>query len=1090
MQIFGLLLLICVATAGGTESSITYVNAGANNKSATGFDWAHAFQDLQQALDHAALNGKYEVWIKTGVYYPDKGGKDRAQSFILPDKVKLYGGFEGTETSLEQRNPKVCQVILSGDLNKDDNKGNFADNSCHLVKVMNNHNSRNLLDGLMFYGGRATDETTGQSGAGLYIDNATVTVANCWFHNNFANDSGGAVFVKGGESQTNEIRFQNCTFTSNESLLPGAALGICQNHEGAPYPSLFLEDCLFQSNMHQYTVSASGTVLSLRNSRFLDNHNGALAADNDTVLTAENCLFMRNEGTDSVIALGKDCTADFQHCTMAENDLVPISIAPDTDNTTYLMVANSIVWDDTLPSIEIDPQNNTKADVQVKCTLIRGNYPGEGNREEHPGFRQADPPGQLNWDSPAIDLCGESTSKEDIDKEPRPQGTAFDAGAYEFGKDSDGGGLPDWYERRYEFLPDSINDDTEDTDGDGLNNLEEFRRGLDPRSPVATYYVDKKGSDTEGDGSSAQPWQTIGFALSHMPEAFAEIPMILYVGEGTYNEQVIFRPATHIIGAGIGKTFLQYFDTEEKEHFVVQAAPKTALSNCTVTLPQPVSVNITLIRVTDVDIKISNCEVDGLNSPYSCGIAITGPGSSPSDIRYTTIRRVQVGIHATDTGVNITRNLFEDILECAISINTSEEKQGGAVPVPMLGSKERMDETGFNQFRMTTGLIIDNQTEVKIQAENNDWGVYTEQEITDRILPGQSNIDFDSFIRKALVRGTITIKLLEASSRKPLPANTFPSVMLNSMSGLFDPQANLFLFTDLEADNYFCKVGAEGYRTETQLIPLADGEICHTTIAMTMKIVKDEFAIRSVPDLSTLTREQAEAILGENNLVLGMVSEQHDPSLPAGQVISQSPLAGAKVDPGAMVAITLSTRTKVADPVLVPFLMGLDDAIAVFTLSNIGLVLGSISKEYHSDFSEGQIVSQTPVSWVEVEQNTAVSISVSLGFLPIEEVAARLYRYLSEVLTDNNNGLDLENASRCVYMTQEQFNRLDEDGNGFITQEELHSFLTPCKCGCGSCCCSYEDNTTDYKVKDFLTTLDHCLLMGLASIVLLIYSRR
>jgi hypothetical protein len=221
-----------------------------------------------------------------------------------------------------------------------------------------------------------------------------------------------------------------------------------------------------------------------------------------------------------------------------------------------------------------------------------------------------------------------------------------------------------------------------------------------------------------------------------------------------------------------------------------------------------------------------------------------------------------------------------------------------------------------------------------------------------------------------------------------------------------------------------------------------------------------------------------------------MVSEQHHPSLPAGQVISQSPLAGAKVDPGAMVAITLSTRTKVADPVLVPFLTGLSDANAVFMLSSVGLVLGSISKEYHSDFSEGQIVSQTPVSWVEVEQNTAVSISVSLGFLPIEEVATRLYQHLSEVLTDNNTGLDLEYANRLVFITKDQFVRLDEDGNGFITQEELHSFLFPCKCGCDSCCCSYEDNTTDLEAKDFLTTLDHWLLMGLASIVLLIYSRR
>ncbi len=55
--------------------------------------------------------------------------------------------------------------------------------------------------------------------------------------------------------------------------------------------------------------------------------------------------------------------------------------------------------------------------------------------------------------------------------------------------DTDGDGLPDWWEFMNQGKPNLASDAALDSDGDGLTNLQEFGRGTDPRKP-----------DTDGDG--------------------------------------------------------------------------------------------------------------------------------------------------------------------------------------------------------------------------------------------------------------------------------------------------------------------------------------------------------------------------------------------------------------------------------------------------------------------------------------------------------------------------------------------------------------------------------------------------------------
>jgi len=60
------------------------------------------------------------------------------------------------------------------------------------------------------------------------------------------------------------------------------------------------------------------------------------------------------------------------------------------------------------------------------------------------------------------------------------------------GQDHDGDGIPTWWETRYNFAPENPADATEDTDGDGHNNLEEYRAGTDPRNAESIFAIQEE----------------------------------------------------------------------------------------------------------------------------------------------------------------------------------------------------------------------------------------------------------------------------------------------------------------------------------------------------------------------------------------------------------------------------------------------------------------------------------------------------------------------------------------------------------------------------------------------------------------------
>ncbi|MFZ5884574.1 MAG: choice-of-anchor Q domain-containing protein, partial [Chloroflexota bacterium] len=173
-------------------TNVIYVDADSTASSPDGCSWATAYQNLQDALA-AAISGK-QIWVARGIYYPDRGGGqtlgDRNASFVLKEGVAIYGGFNGNEANLTDRdkNPATNGTILSGNIGT----ASVTDNSYQVVQGSNLSASA-VLDGFTITGGYSNGSSG--HGGGMYLASSSPTLANLLISNNYAVANGGGMYV-------------------------------------------------------------------------------------------------------------------------------------------------------------------------------------------------------------------------------------------------------------------------------------------------------------------------------------------------------------------------------------------------------------------------------------------------------------------------------------------------------------------------------------------------------------------------------------------------------------------------------------------------------------------------------------------------------------------------------------------------------------------------------------------------------------------------------------------------------------------------------------------------------------------------------
>jgi hypothetical protein len=353
----GLLLLISQSSV---QANIWYVD-GNIISSGSGTEWGQAFKTIQEAVN--ATTAVDEIWVKKGNYsLSSKIG-------IIGKDVFLYGGFDGTEISRDQRDWIQNATIVDGQ------------NSVQCFSI--EYFGFLTIDGFII--------TRGKGKLGII---------------------GGMMYpVSGGISNSSHYEgdgaeITNCIFIGNAAPFGGAIL----NFRG----HFTLNNCIFSGN----GASAGGALdtnlgeTTVNNCIFSGNSadSGGGALDSQGATTIINCTFSEN-------------SSDYG---------ASIEIYTPMYGTSSTTIVNSILWGNTGYRGEIyNPDTNSL--FLNYCDIDQDGYAGSnGNINAAPMF-VGEGDYHLRPGSPCIDNGTSSGAPStDIEDTSRPQGLGYDMGAYEY----------------------------------------------------------------------------------------------------------------------------------------------------------------------------------------------------------------------------------------------------------------------------------------------------------------------------------------------------------------------------------------------------------------------------------------------------------------------------------------------------------------------------------------------------------------------------------------------------------------------------------------------------------------------------------
>ncbi|MBS1760119.1 MAG: right-handed parallel beta-helix repeat-containing protein [Bacteroidetes bacterium] len=230
-----------------------FVDVARPDNSGDGLSWATAKRDVQAGIDATAseLCANKQVWVKAGSYYPTDypitGLTNlRDKTIYVKDGIQLYGGFDGTETTLLQRNSRTNITILSGDIGI---ANDSTDNCFHVVIMGANatidgftiqKGTANVASGNIIIGSYTLERNRGggvrtmgdnnsiknnyvlknyaASGAGIYLNGIGQNVEANFIANNNSANGGGTFINTGNNSIVNNVYYKNNAQTKGGGL--------------------------------------------------------------------------------------------------------------------------------------------------------------------------------------------------------------------------------------------------------------------------------------------------------------------------------------------------------------------------------------------------------------------------------------------------------------------------------------------------------------------------------------------------------------------------------------------------------------------------------------------------------------------------------------------------------------------------------------------------------------------------------------------------------------------------------------------------------------------------------------------------------
>ena len=215
------------------ENGVIHVAAD-GDATKDGSSWSTA-TTLNHALSLAdAYAGTAILWLQAGTY--------NVGSSIHPDKMEIYGGFAGTEQTVNERDWSKHLTIIDGGGQVSPFRNSNLDASVSTVLdgliVQNGINQAGANGngnggGAIFTNGavvrncifRNNRTQNNKNGAAIHCHLGQVRIENCLFVNNTSAGNGGGVQVGGGVTAT----VVNCTLANNVASGPGGAFGLGNN---------------------------------------------------------------------------------------------------------------------------------------------------------------------------------------------------------------------------------------------------------------------------------------------------------------------------------------------------------------------------------------------------------------------------------------------------------------------------------------------------------------------------------------------------------------------------------------------------------------------------------------------------------------------------------------------------------------------------------------------------------------------------------------------------------------------------------------------------------------------------------------------
>ena len=153
-----------------------------------------------------------------------------------------------------------------------------------------------------------------------------------------------------------------------------------------------------------------------------------------------------------------------------------------------------------------------------------------------------------------------------------------------------------------------------------------------------------------------------------------------------------------------------------------------------------------------------------------------------------------------------------------------------------------------------------------------------------------------------------------------------------------------------------------------------------------------------MPDVTYMTKEQAEGLLSEYSLKL-TIDEEPNPTVAAGLIFKQSVPAGFTIKPNWEVRLTLSTGAEQVNMINV---VGMQKNDAVRALSELGLgaEISYTNSEKESD--EDKVIEQDPKQGTSIAKGSKIKITVSTGaeLIQVPNVINKPESEAKKILTD------------------------------------------------------------------------------------------